>query len=227
MGGTNARIAAAAVAACGTLSLVAPALAGAAGPLDDTARGVAPVSQEVDAIAQPAADRAVSIVRDAAKVPPPIEREMPAKGSDRGAAPASPVQAGPRSMHRAEPPGAVAPIARDSRPVRLHVSAETNRPSPPHGRKAMPPARSHRERAAGAGAGHGSQRVTGHPIGAPPEGPGLTGLARAPGAATDMIFTAFLLVALVTSLPFLLRRLRIPAPVVYRRAFAPLLEPPG
>jgi hypothetical protein len=227
MGGTNARIAAAVLASCGILSLAAPTLAGAAGPLDDTSRGVAPVSQEVDAVAAPAVEQVVSIVRDTAKVPPPIERETPAKGSGRGAAPAMPVQPGVRSTHRANWSGAASPIARDTPPVRSRVRTEANRPSPFHGRKAMPAARSHPERAAGARSVHRSHPAAIRPTGAPQQGPGLTGVARSLETVAGAIFMAFLIVALATWLPFLLHSLRIPAPIVRRPAFALLLGPPG
>jgi hypothetical protein len=226
MGGTTARIAAAVLAACGMLALAAPAQAGAAGTLDDSVRGLAPVSQEIGAIAQPAADSAVSIVRDPAKVPPPIERETPVKGSDRGAAPATPVQSGPRSTHRVDRSGAP-PIERDIRPARLHVRAGTNRPSLTHGRKAMPPARSHAERAGGSAPVRSSEIVTA-PAATPAQpGPGLTGIASSPGTVTGMILTAFLIAAIAACLPFLLNWLRIPATIVRRPALAPLLEPPG
>jgi hypothetical protein len=227
MGGTKARIAAAAVAACGTLSLAAPAHAGTAGALDDTARDVAPVSQEVDAIGPPAVEQVVSIVRDTAKVPPPIERETPAKGNDRGAVPATPVQPGPRSTHRADWSGAATPIARDTRPARARVRAETDRPSPPHGRKAMPPARSHEERAAGAGPAHGSLPEATQPTAPPRPGSGLAALAQALDTVSGTVFTAFLILVLATSLPLRFNRLRIPAPIVRRPAFIPLLGPPG
>jgi hypothetical protein len=227
MGGTTARIAAAVVAVCGTLSLAAPAHAGTAGAFDDTARAVAPGSPEVGAIAPAAVEQVVSIVRDTANVPPPIERETPAKGSDRGAVPTRPVQPGPRSMHRADRSGAVTPIARDSRPAHAHVRAEATRPSPPHGRKATPPARSHRERAAGAGPVHAPPTQSVQPTDRPQHGPGLASLTRAVDNASGAVFAPFLIVVLATWLPFLLSRLRIPAPIVRRPASIVLLGPPG
>jgi hypothetical protein len=96
------------------------------------------------------AEEPLQIVPDPAKVPPPVEREMPAKGSDREAVPAMPVRPGSRSTHRISRPDAAVPIVRDNRPALAHARAVTTRPLPPHGRKDMPPARSQRERAAGA-----------------------------------------------------------------------------
>jgi hypothetical protein len=226
MGGTTARIAVAAVAFCGMLSPGALAPAAAAAPLDDAAQAVSAVTQTVDGIAAPATKQAVSTVPDTANVPPPIERATPAQGGDRAAVPATPVH-GPRSEHRAGQPGAAAPIARDSRPARGHVRAGTNRPSPPHGRKAMPPARSHAERAAGARSAGRSHAVTSAPRRSPGPRPGLAGAARALESPVATVFAAFLLAALVTFLRFDLRPLRVPAPMSRRLAFVSPIDPPG
>lgn len=227
MGGTTARIAAAAVAACGLLSLVIPALASAAGPLDGAERALTPVSQEVDAAAPPATKQVVTIVRDTAQVPPPIEHATPPKGGGRGAAPATPVQPGPRSTQRADQLGAVTPIVHNTRPTRTHARVETAPPSRTHGRKEIPPARSPEERAAGAGAVQRSHTAAVPPIGPPQPGPGLTATSRAVETGTAAVPPALLIVALAASFPVLLRWLRIPAPVARRPAFVPAPGPPG
>ena len=226
MGGTKARIAVAAASACGVLLLGAPA-ASAAGPIDQPVEALPPASQAIDGIASPTVDQAVSTVREAANVPPPIEHATPAEGNGRAAVPATPVQHGPRSTHRADRTGAVGSIARDSRPERIRNRTETNSPSPPHGRKEMPPARSHRERAAWARAAHGSRSVAPEWAAPQPHRPGLTRIAQAIDPVIAIAFAVSLLLALATSLPFLLRPLRIPAPISRRPAFVSAFEPPG
>jgi hypothetical protein len=227
MGGPQAWIAAGALAACGMLSLATPALARAADVLDDTSRAIEPASQAVDTLAQPAVVQVVSNVPDPAKVPPPIERETPVKGSGRDAASAMPVRPGPRSTHRAVHPGAVVPIARDVRSARPDIRAETARPSPSHGGKELPPARSHRERAAGVDPVHRSHPAAIRPIGPPHHGPGVAAVSRVLETWSAAVLSALLVLAIATFVPFLLRWLRIPTPAAPRPAFAPAPAPPG
>jgi hypothetical protein len=225
MGGTKAWTAV--LAACGMLSLAVPALARAADVIDDASRAIEPASQAAGTLAGPAAAQVVSNVPDPAKVPPMIERETPAKGSGRDAAPAMPVRPGPRSMHRVVHPGTAVSIARDDRSARSHARAETVRPSPPHGRKALPPARSQRERAAGADPMHRSHPAAIRPIGPPKHGPSLASVSRGLETWSAAVPSALLVVAIAMFSPFLLRWLRIPTPAAPGVAFVPAPAPPG
>jgi hypothetical protein len=227
MGGTNARIAASALAVYGLLSLAAPAQARAGSVLDDAAQAVAPVTQAVDTTARPALDPVVSNVPGPAKVPPPVERETPAKGNGRDTAPVAPVRPGPRSAQLAARAGATVPVARDARPARPRFRAETARPFPPHGRKELPLARSHRERAAGAGAARRPHPAALRPSRPPRHAPGLAAVSRTIETWSAAVPSALLLVATAASIPFFLRRLRIRAPVAPRPALMTAPGPPG
>jgi hypothetical protein len=61
----------------------------------------------------------------------------------------------------------------------------------------------------------------------PPDAPSLTGVVRALWGTSGVPLAAFLIAALASSLPTLLRPLQAPAPPMRRPAFASPIVPPG
>ena len=244
MGGLKARIttvaavAAAVAVVCGALALGASAAAAAESPLD-AASAVSTVDQTAAAVASPATEQAGGLVKDTASVPAPsairetVERAAgrerrispttarpAARPSGRVAGPRAPA-AGAAVRHVGRAP--IGPRRGSAHDRGRHASPTTS--SPPHGRKAMPPARSLPERA---GAARAAYPHSAAPV--PQHAPGETGLAgrtRELSAPGGVFLTALLIAMLAASRPCLLRPLRTPAPPVRRLAVPAPAGPPG
>jgi hypothetical protein len=240
MGGSRARTVGIAAALCGMLALVLPGMAAAAAGVPalpvveqqaEQAAAAVPagtVTQVSGKAGGKAAHEAGAVARDLAAAPAPVrgtpERNVsPSRGEQSASrapsvSPASERRTGAPARKRAGAEAGQAAGPRGGRSAHPGGTA-AHRTSPPHGRKATPPARSLAERA-------GTARSTPPPDRAPGD-TGLSGAARGFTTPGGIAFVALVVAALATAAPFLLRPNHRPAPIARRLAFVSPGEPPG
>jgi hypothetical protein len=227
MGGSKAPTAAIAAALLAFL-LALPASAAAGSPLDAASAGL-PAAQQAASLAQDTASAAVpAAIRETVERATPKAPETRTSAPGKSDAPADAPAPAHAATRTAAPPGpqvASAPVGPERGSgdgMRRHA---VKTPSPPHGRKAMPPARSASERAGAARSPRvtATARVFDDAPGDAGTANGTHGLA-APGA---FFIAVLLILACALARPFCLRPLRLAAPGSRRLAFVSPGVPPG